>query len=1053
MSSTAYHAPKAGYYVCASQLRIDRMSRSYYVRALIAINGDRDAKTGLHTKQGNRGSTNYRTLQVAGTVYLDKADSVSVYVYTNGDNDWQVQHESGFSCQMLPTFSCTKCPAGSTGASIEAGCACDDNTAGEILPSKEGRKYTGSCKPCGKNYGFNADSAADIYSGAGWQEMSDWRTSGTKYGELYDIGPGSELKNGRYVAPQDGYYLCSTNLRLDAVAQSSFMRLVVAVNGVDLTCNSPTCGKTSGFNADLRTNLLQSSKSNQWIELTDWNLRLAPGLYSSDGEFSQSTGRFSPISDGYYLCSANVRIDSFSATYTRLVIGINGDHDPHNGMSVTMGDGKSSNYFSQMVSGNIYMKKGQYASVWFLGNGDNSYYIKSESGFSCHRLLDEDDYAGFRADMTQTTSMGVGWKELGLFRVSDEPGLYSIGSKIPLGNSTNRTVGQRIGFNPGSGRFYAPPAGMKAGGTVYYCSANVRFDGANSKGFFHMSIRHDAEEDLQNGMHVMSGNYFSTNQGSLQLAGTIKIKTFVSVWVDSSQDNTWTVSDESGFGCHRMLSDVGFHADMITETTYNANWKQIANWRTNGNDELYGAGALNDSGEFVVPYTGFYFCSASVKIASISTSYYSQLVISIDGSVSGNQGLYTITGNRGSTDNRFMTVAGTVRLEKDQAVSVQLYSNDGSWTPKTESGFSCHLLGHAPSNVIHNFEDRINNGFAVIDGDAGGTTHRNLGVSGVVKMAKGDFTSVFVYSHNDNDYHVDTQSGFSCHKLSSTVGFHADLAKDSQLGTSWHELQHWRTTGYPSLYSTGNSFNAALGKFRILSESAYYCYAQVRLDTAARNEKRLLLARNGETDTNTGFSVIQSNYGSQNYRSMRVAGNAWFKSGDSVSLYLYSKSDDYTAQSESGFGCHQLSTKFGFHADLTADVSFGNQWRRVENWRIGGNEFLYSNGGGFSGDGYFSAPEDGYYVCSAMIRMDSADNGRQFNLLISVNDNQDGNNGLQSTTSHGSSDYRYMITAGTLYLKEREKVSVWLFSNGDNSWKVQTESGFGCHLMQTYTDC
>merc|ERR1712054_524673 len=86
LSKTAYTVPTSGYYVCASQLRIDSMSRSYHVRMIIAVNGHKDTNNGLHVIQGNRGSTNYRSLRVAGTLYLEKSDSVSVMVYTNGDN-------------------------------------------------------------------------------------------------------------------------------------------------------------------------------------------------------------------------------------------------------------------------------------------------------------------------------------------------------------------------------------------------------------------------------------------------------------------------------------------------------------------------------------------------------------------------------------------------------------------------------------------------------------------------------------------------------------------------------------------------------------------------------------------------------------------------------------------------------------------------------------------------------------------------------------------------------------------------------------------------------
>jgi len=212
------------------------------------------------------------------------------------------------------------------------------------------------------------------------------------------------------------------------------------------------------------------------------------------------------------------------------------------------------------------------------------------------------------------------------------------------------------------------------------------------------------------------------------------------------------------------------------------------------------------------------------------------------------------------------------------------------------------------------------------------------------------------------------------------------------------------------------------------------------------------LSRNQETDINNGFHAIGGNYGSTNYRSMRVAGNAWINNGETVSLFVYSSSDTYTAQSESGFGCHKLATDIGFHADLNADQSFGSGWRRVTNWRTGGNEFLYSKGTGFTQDGYYVAPHDGYYICTSVMRIDSADRHRMFHLHLTVNDNQDRHNGLQAVNGYGSNNYRPLIVAGSVYMEQNSKLAVWIYSNGDNSWRAQSESGFGCHLIETYAD-
>jgi len=363
------------------------------------------------------------------------------------------------------------------------------------------------------------------------------------------------------------------------------------------------------------------------------------------------------------------------------------------------------------------------------------------------------------------------------------------------------------------------------------------------------------------------------------------------------------------------------------------------------------------------------------------------------------------------------------------------------------------MLGVTTNNLLTNFEERINNGFSVIEGDGGSQNYRNMGVSGVVKMKKDQHASVFLYAHSDNNWQIQSESGFSCHKLAEKEGFHADKDGDSELGTNWQELKKWRVQGFPTLYST-KGFDPATGRFKVqLVGGAYYCYAQVRLDDASRSGiKRLIISRNQEMDVNNGLHAVGGNYGSTNYRSMRVAGNAWINAGETVSLFVYSSSDTYTAQSESGFGCHKLATQIGFHADLSATQSFGSGWRRVTNWRTGGNEFLYSKGTGFTQDGYYVAPHDGYYICTSVMRIDSASTGVRFDLHLAVNDNRDRHNGLQAVNGYGSSNYRPIIVAGSVYMERNSKLAVWIHSNGDNSWTAHSESGFGCHLIETYAD-
>ena len=63
---------------------------------------------GLHVIDGNRGSTNYRSMTIAGSTYLKKGDKTSVKVFSEKDTGYYVMTESGFSCHKFVTPA-TRC--------------------------------------------------------------------------------------------------------------------------------------------------------------------------------------------------------------------------------------------------------------------------------------------------------------------------------------------------------------------------------------------------------------------------------------------------------------------------------------------------------------------------------------------------------------------------------------------------------------------------------------------------------------------------------------------------------------------------------------------------------------------------------------------------------------------------------------------------------------------------------------------------------------------------------------------------------------------------------
>merc|ERR1712199_20206 len=187
---------------------------------------------------------------------------------------------------------------------------------------------------------------------------------------------------------------------------------------------------------------------------------------------------------------------------------------------------------------------------------------------------------------------------------------------------------------------------------------------------------------------------------------------------------------------------------------------------------------------------------------------------------------------------------------------------------------------------------------------------------------------------------------------------------------------------------------------------------------------------------------------------MNVAGSVYLKKNDIMSECVFSRYDNvFTVQSESGWGRHLMGTGIGFHADASATQTFKTGWSRLTKSRTAGNNELYAQGGSPNAQGYYKAPQSGYFMCATQVRIDSASNSR-FRMIIAVNGEVDIHNGLHvNDGNQGSTNYRSLRIAGSVHLKKGDRTSVHVFSFSDKEWKVQTESGFSCHMFLTKLKC
>ena len=76
---------------------------------------------------------------------------------------------------------------------------------------------------------------------------------------------------------------------------------------------------------------------------------------------------------------------------------------------------------------------------------------------------------------------------------------------------------------------------------------------------------------------------------------------------------------------------------------------------------------------------------------------------------------------------------------------------------------------------------------SVIDGN-GGAALRTLSVTGTVELKKGQYVSMWIYSSGDS-YTINSESGFSCHRFTTTVGFHADKSSNTNVNKKgWQQV-------------------------------------------------------------------------------------------------------------------------------------------------------------------------------------------------------------------------------------------------------------------------
>ncbi|TNE50275.1 MAG: hypothetical protein EP343_08960 [Deltaproteobacteria bacterium] len=419
-----FTAPVKGYYIFSANVRLDSANDGpdgRYLRALIAINGSKDPNNGMHVIQGNPTLTTL-TLTTGGAVLLNKNDKVTLWVYSNNDNNYKIQVETNFSGVFV-------------GANVKHGMHGDMTQALDIWG--------------------NSDSPLGFFRGG----SGAWRTSGAA--GMFNKG-GFDPVSGEYTIPETGVYYISSRVRIDGAAagqtawiaihfnrtptndygsrvyarnipgnyfsmsiaetmyltKGTIVYVTVKASGVSQGRGFPYIYKIQhetgmsvlflganpdGFKAARTANSAQSNTG--WTNVTGYktspnmNGRYPKGLYNKRN-FNNSTGEYTVPEDGYYFVGAQVYFSNFALSNltARLVVDINNQKQLGNGyQNVILSPTRS--YYSLNLSGILYLKKNDKVKLVVWSFNDASYSINAESNFTMAYISKPDkDADGYNVD-------------------------------------------------------------------------------------------------------------------------------------------------------------------------------------------------------------------------------------------------------------------------------------------------------------------------------------------------------------------------------------------------------------------------------------------------------------------------------------------------------------------------------------------------------------------------------------------------------------------------------------------------------------------------------
>ena len=611
------------------------------------------------------------TCNVAGIFKLKANDHLSVFVYSDKDVSWGVAAGSSFTAaEQAPTVS---------------------YTVGEI-------------------------SSSQLKTNAGWSEISGYsrlstgRFKASSARGIYYISAQIIVKNanGNYVAARIAVDGNSTSQTPYAI-RSSYKRsapLTLFASGLIFLQENQHVSVFLDSDGDSSYSIIEGStfyalqlkqipdtpaatgyvatnctyRTTNWIEISTYSLAAKPGLFSLDNRFA-SSGRFYAPNDGLYFVAANIQLDyAYNSSFSSATIAINSKADSSIGLHSRRGY-PPSYYYAANIAGTTFLSAGDYLSAFADTSDHTNWYVRSGTFFSVYYISPKPSGIGFLAGKftDQSSVKATGWSEISGWHTSGK-GLFTAGS----------------GFNATTGKYTVPYTG------IYIVAANIELMDSAS-GVFQVSAVVDNKPSKGNGVfsvrEASPNNYYTHSfTGAMHLTkGQV-----LSIYVHSSVDTSWKISEKSGFSAiyhSSYQSASGFAATLGTDVKVEGiGSSEIVKWaKPSTGFGLFQSTTNFDrfSGRFTAPSSGYFFLSANIRLDSATTVGIRnlRLMLVVNGQLNTSSSVVLQALYSSSLGAYTMATSGVLKLNKWDYVAVWFYrSSDSSYTIHADSGFSALFI-------------------------------------------------------------------------------------------------------------------------------------------------------------------------------------------------------------------------------------------------------------------------------------------------------------------------------------------------------------------------